>query len=231
MPGITRMSTSAGRSTRPPPAATAIASPPRSSATCGCSPTVGVPVRERLIALAFVVHLHWRSPPAAPRRRPRRSRRQPGRRQLWRDRRPDQPSFDLGRLSRRSRHFRSARRPARHPLAAQRGRQGRRCARAPSPTGPAKAGRSSRDFAYGTVLADPCGPAPTERVTVIRGDDAAAGADHPPPDRPRRPEARPPARRGVHARFALAKAAGAARELKKGTVTRLSPLLLIPARR
>jgi S1/P1 Nuclease len=25
---------------------------------------------------------------------------------------------------------------------------------------------ASRDFAYGTVLADPCGPAPTERVTV-----------------------------------------------------------------
>ena len=74
---------------------------------------------------------------------------------------------------------------------------------------------AAREFAYGTLLADPCalpaGTVPTERpviteeitrrlIPIVRRQ---AGA--------RRAPAGPPARRGLPARFALAQAAGAAR--------------------
>ena len=77
-PGTIRMSTSASRSTSPRPAATAIASPPRSSASCACSPTAGCRARERLMALGLPRPFHGRPSPADACRRPWRSRRQPG---------------------------------------------------------------------------------------------------------------------------------------------------------
>ena len=45
---------------------------------------------------------------------------------------------------------------------------------------------ASREFAYGTIMADPCGPAPRRAAGDHRGDHAAAGAGDPAPGRARR---------------------------------------------
>ena len=135
-----------------------------------------LPARERLMALAFLVHfmgdLHQpmhagdhgdlggnrvRAPDAIGAA-------------LRRDRRADQSPFDLGRLSRRPRHLAAAGRRRRHPFRARARPTGRRCAQGGVADWARESWEASREFAYGTIMADPCGAAAGRAAGDHRGD-------------------------------------------------------------
>ena len=162
-----------------------------------------VPTRERLMALAFLVHfmgdLH--QPMHAGDHGDLGGNRVQvsygviaGRTNLH---------FGLGRLSRRPRHLAAARRAGRHPLRAERGRQSGDARRAAIADWARESWEASREFAYGTIMADPCGPGAGRAAGDHRGDHPAADPDDPPPGGARRAPAGAAARRGVRAGFGL----------------------------
>ena len=104
-PGTIRMSTSAGRSIRPPPAATAIASPPRSSAISACSPTAAAGARAADGARPSS-SISWATCTSRCTPATKATSAATGFQATYgADRRADQSARDLGRLSGRPRHL------------------------------------------------------------------------------------------------------------------------------